>query len=416
MDRRRTPRKEGSDDHDHADHSRCSALQRRAFANSRSMSPRSSSTTFVARIVATRLPDRETDPSQGVRLETIEALARYWASEYDWRKFEARFAALPHFTTEIDGVDVHFIHVRSQHENALPLIVTHGWPGSTVEQLKIIEPLTDPTAGGASAADAFDLVIPSLPGHGFSSKPTVTGWDPIRIARAWVVLMQRLGYTRYVAQGGDWGNAVTEQMALLKPEGLLGIHTNMPATLSAEISKGVQSGAPVPEGLSAEERKAYEILVHFFKTGVGYAGEMANRPQTLYAIDDSPVGLAAWMLDHDVASYELIARAFAGNPGGVSRDDVLDNVTHYWLTKSGVSSARLYWESHLAFFDAKGVEIPVGVTVFPDELYPAPRSWAEQAYPKLIHFNVVDRGGHFAAWEQPDLLSKEVRAAFRSLR
>jgi pimeloyl-ACP methyl ester carboxylesterase len=368
------------------------------------------------RITNTRLPDRETDPSQGVRLETIEALARYWASEYDWRRFEARFAALPHFVTEIDGVDIHFIHVRSQHEDALPLIVTHGWPGSTVEQLKIIEPLTDPTASGASAADAFDLVIPSLPGHGFSSKPTATGWDPIRIARAWVVLMQRLGYTRYVAQGGDWGNAVTEQMALLKPNGLLGIHTNMPATLSPEISKGVQSGAPAPEGLSAEERKAYEILVHFFKTGVGYAGEMANRPQTLYAIDDSPVGLAAWMLDHDVASYELIARAFAGNPGGVSRDDVLDNVTHYWLTKSGVSSARLYWESHLAFFDAKGVEIPVGVTVFPDELYPAPRSWAEKAYPKLIHFNVVDRGGHFAAWEQPELLSKEVRAAFRSLR
>ncbi len=367
-------------------------------------------------ITNTRLPDRETDPSQGVRLETIEALARYWASEYDWRKFEARFAAFPHFITEIDSVDIHFIHVRSQHEDALPLIVTHGWPGSTVEQLKIIEPLSDPTASGASAADAFDLVIPSLPGHGFSSKPTVTGWDPIRIARAWVVLMQRLGYTRYVAQGGDWGNAVTEQMALLKPQGLLGIHTNMPATVPPDVSKALASGGPKPAGLSAEEDRAFDILKHFFATGVGYANEMANRPQTLYAIDDSPVGLAAWMLDHDVASYELIARAFAGNPGGVSRDDVLDNVTHYWLTKSGVSSARLYWESHLAFFDAKGVEIPVGVTVFPDELYPAPRSWAEKAYPKLIHFNVVDRGGHFAAWEQPELLSKEVRAAFRSLR
>jgi pimeloyl-ACP methyl ester carboxylesterase len=368
------------------------------------------------RIADTRWPDRETHPSQGVQLETIKALARYWATDYDWHRFEARFAALPHFVTEIDGVDIHFIHIRSQHEDALPLIVTHGWPGSTVEQLKIIEPLTDPTDDGASAADAFHLVIPSLPGHGFSGKPTETGWDPIRIARAWVVLMNRLGYERFVAQGGDWGNAVTEQLALLKPTGLLGIHTNMPATLSPEISKGVQSGAPVPEGLSADEKKAYEILVHFFATGTGYAGEMGYRPQTLYGIEDSPVGLAAWMIDHDVASYELIARAFAGNPGGLSRDDVLDNITHYWLTKSGISSARLYWESHLAFFDVKGVEIPVGVTVFPDELYPAPRSWAEKAYPKLIHFKVVDRGGHFAAWEQPELLSKEVRAAFRSLR
>ena len=368
------------------------------------------------RIADTRWPDRETDPSQGVRLETIQALARYWATEYDWRRFEARFAALPHFITEIDGVDIHFIHVRSQHEDALPLIVTHGWPGSTVEQLKIIEPLTDPTAHGASAADAFHLVIPSLPGHGFSGKPTETGWDPIRIAKAWVVLMKRLGYERYVAQGGDWGNAVTEQMALLKPEGLLGIHTNMPATVPPDVSKALASGGPKPAGLSAEEERAFDILRHFFATGVGYANEMANRPQTLYAIEDSPVGLAAWMLDHDVASYELIARAFAGNPGGISRDDVLDNVTHYWLTKSGVSSARLYWESHLAFFDVKGVDIPVGVTVFPDELYPAPRSWAEKAYPKLIYFNVVDRGGHFAAWEQPELLSKEVRAAFRSLR
>ena len=344
------------------------------------------------------------------------ALARYWATEYDWRTFEASFAALPHFVTEIDGVDIHFIHVRSRNEDALPLIVTHGWPGSTVEQLKIIEPLTDPTASGASAADAFHLVIPSLPGHGFSGKPTVTGWDPIRIAKAWVVLMNRLGYERYVAQGGDWGNAVTEQLALLKPEGLLGIHTNMPATVPSDVSKALASGGPKPVGMSAEEDRAYDILKHFFATGVGYANEMANRPQTLYAIEDSPVGLAAWMLDHDVASYELIARAFAGNPGGLSRDDVLDNVTHYWLTKSGISSARLYWESHLAFFDVKGVEIPVGVTVFPDELYPAPRSWAEKAYPKLIHFNVVDRGGHFAAWEQPELLSKELRAAFRSLR
>ena len=369
------------------------------------------------RVDATRWPDRETDASQGVQLETIQALAEYWGTDYDWRKFEERFAALPHFITEIDGVDIHFIHVRSEHEDALPLIVTHGWPGSTVEQLKIIEPLTNPTAHGADAADAFHLVIPSLPGHGFSGKPRETGWDPIRIAKAWVVLMERLGYSRCVAQGGDWGNAVTEQTALLKPEGLLGIHTNMPATLSPEISKGVQAGDPPPEGLSAEEKKAYDVLVHFFATGTGYAAEMGNRPQTLYGIADSPIGLAAWMLDHDERSYELIARAFAGNPGGLSRDDVLDNATHYWLTNTGVSAGRLYWESKLGFFDVKGVEIPVGVSVFPDELYPAPRSWAEQAYPKLIHFNdKLDEGGHFAAWEQPQAFSEEVRATFRSLR
>ena len=369
-----------------------------------------------SRIHATKWPDREVDASQGVQLETIQALANYWATDYDWRKFEERFAALPHFITEIDGVDIHFIHVRSEREDALPLIVTHGWPGSTVEQLKIIDPLTKPTEHGASAGDAFHLVIPSLPGHGFSGKPTETGWDPIRIAKAWAVLMERLGYDRYVAQGGDWGNAVTEQLALLKPEGLVGIHTNMPATLSPEISQGVQSGAPAPEGLSADEKEAYDVLVHFFATGVAYAQEMGNRPQTLYGIVDSPIGLAAWMLDHDERGYQLIARAFAGNPGGLSRDDVLDNVTHYWLTNTGVSSARLYWESHLAFFDVKGVEIPVGVTVFPDELYPAPRSWAEKAYPKLIHFNEVDEGGHFAAWEQPETLSEEIRATFRSLR
>jgi pimeloyl-ACP methyl ester carboxylesterase len=368
------------------------------------------------RIEATRWPDREVDPSQGVQLETIQALADYWANDYDWRKFEEGFAALPHFVTEIDGVDIHFIHARSEREDALPLIVTHGWPGSTVEQLKIIEPLTNPTENGGSAGDAFHLVIPSLPGHGFSGKPTETGWDPIRIAKAWVVLIERLGYDRYVAQGGDWGNAVTEQMALLKPEGLLGIHTNMPATVPPDVSKALATGGPKPEGLSAGEEEAYEILEHFFATGVAYAQEMGNRPQTLYGIADSPVGLAAWMLDHDKRSYELIARAFAGNPGGLSRDDVLDNVTHYWLTNTGVSSARLYWESHLAFFDVKGVELPVGVTVFPDELYPAPRSWAEKAYPKLIHFNEVDEGGHFAAWEQPQIFSEEIRATFRSLR
>jgi pimeloyl-ACP methyl ester carboxylesterase len=369
------------------------------------------------RIRATRWPDREVDPSQGVRLETIQALAEYWENEYDWRSFEKRFAALPHFITKIDGVDVHFIHVRSENTGALPLIVTHGWPGSTVEQLKIIDPLTNPTANGAAAGDAFHLVIPSIPGHGFSAKPTETGWDPIRVARAWVVLMERLGYAEYVAQGGDWGNAVTEQMALLKPPGLLGIHTNMPATLSPEISRAVQIGDPAPDGLSEEEQTAYDVLVHFFATGIGYSQEMGNRPQTLYGIADSPVGLAAWMLDHDVASYELIVRAFAGNPGGLSRDDVLDNVTHYWLTNTGISSARLYWESKLAFFEAKGVELPVGVTVFPDELYPAPRSWAERAYPDLIHYNNdFEEGGHFAAWEQPEAFSKEVRDTFRALR
>ena len=369
------------------------------------------------RLKATRWPDREVDPSQGVQLETIQALAEYWATDYDWRKFEERFAALPHFITEIDGVDIHFIHVRSEHDDALPLIVTHGWPGSTVEQLKIIDPLTDPTANGATAGDAFHLVIPSIPGHGFSGKPTEIGWDPIRVARAWVVLMERLGYTEYVAQGGDWGNAVTEQMALLKPPGLLGIHTNMPATLPPDVSTAIQRGDEAPAGLSADEQRAFDVLVGFFATGVGYAQEMANRPQTLYGIADSPIGLAAWMIDHDVRSYELIARAFAGQPGGLSRDDVLDNITHYWLTNTGVSSARLYWESKLAFFDVKGVEIPVGVSVFPDELYPAPRSWAEKAYPKLIHFNnEFEEGGHFAAWEQPELFSEEVRATFRTLR
>jgi pimeloyl-ACP methyl ester carboxylesterase len=368
------------------------------------------------RVSATRWPDRETDPSQGVRLETIQALASYWATDYDWRTFETRFAALPHFITEIDGVDIHFIHARSKHEDALPLIVTHGWPGSTIEQLKIIDPLTDPTNHGASAADAFHLVIPSLPGHGFSGKPTERGWDPIRIARAWVVLMRRLGYEEYVAQGGDWGNAVTEQLALLKPSGLLGIHTNMPATVPPDVSQALATGSPKPDGLSADEDRAYEVLKHFFATGVAYAQEMGNRPQTLYGIVDSPVGLAAWMLDHDERSYELIARAFAGEPGGITRDDVLDNVTHYWLTNTAISSARLYWESHLPFFDVKGVDIPVGVTVFPDELYPAPRSWAEKAYPKLVHFNTVEKGGHFAAWEQPEIFSEEMRAAFRSLR
>jgi pimeloyl-ACP methyl ester carboxylesterase len=370
------------------------------------------------RIAATRWPDRETvsDESQGVQFATTQALARYWVTEHDWRKVEARLNALPQFITEIDGLDIHFIHVRSKHENALPLIVTHGWPGSVIEQLKIIDPLTNPTAHGASAADAFHLVIPSLPGHGFSGKPTATGWDPIRIARAWIVLMKRLGYAQYVAQGGDWGNAVTEQMALQAPPELLGVHTNMPATVPPDIATALQFGEPPPTGLSADERNAWDQLDFFYKHGLGYATEMANRPQTLYALGDSPVGLAAWMLDHDAKSYELIARVFDGKPEGLTRDDVLDNVTLYYLTNTAVSSARLYWESKLAFFAPKGVATPMAVSVFPDEIYAAPQSWAERAYSKLIHYNRLDKGGHFAAWEQPQLFSEEVRAGFRSLR
>jgi pimeloyl-ACP methyl ester carboxylesterase len=369
------------------------------------------------RIRATRWPERETvtDASQGVQSETIQRLARAWL-EHDWRQCEARLNALPQFTTPIDGLDIHFIHARSKHEDALPLIVTHGWPGSILEQLKIIEPLTNPTAHGASAADAFHLVIPSLPGHGFSAKPTSTGWDPIRIARAWIALMNRLGYTRYVAQGGDWGNAVTEQMALQKPAGLLGIHTNMPATIPDDVAKALQLGGPPPAGLAPDERRAYEEVDTFYKHGLGYATEMANRPQTLYGLADSPIALAAWMLDHDASSYALIARAFDGQAGGITPEDVLDNVTLYWLTNTGISSGRLYWESKLAFFAPKGVTLPVAVSVFPDELYEAPRTWAERAYPKLIHYNRLDRGGHFAAWEQPQLFSQEVRAGFRSLR
>jgi pimeloyl-ACP methyl ester carboxylesterase len=370
------------------------------------------------RIAATKWPERETvtDASQGVQLATTQALARYWATDYDWRKIEARLNGLPQYMTEIDGLDIHFIHVRSKHDGALPLIVTHGWPGSIIEQLKIIDPLTNPTAHRGSAADAFHVVIPSLPGYGFSGKPTKTGWDPIRIARAWIELMQRLGYTRYVAQGGDWGNAVTEQMALQKPPGLVGIHTNMPATVPTDIAKALQFGEPSPAGLSAEEQRAWEQLDYFYKHGLGYANEMANRPQTLYALADSPVGLAAWMLDHDIASEQLMTRVFAGKSEGLSRDDVLDNVTLYWLTNTAVSSARLYWESKLAFFAPKGVTLPMAVSVFPDEIYAAPRSWTERAYPKLIHYNRLPKGGHFAAWEQPQLLCAELRAGFKSLR
>jgi pimeloyl-ACP methyl ester carboxylesterase len=375
------------------------------------------------RIAATRWPERETvtDPSQGVQLATVQKLARYWQTDYDWRKIEAKVNALPQFVTEIDGLDIHFIHVRSKHDNALPMIVTHGWPGSIIEQLKIIDPLTNPTAHGASASDAFHLVIPSLPGHGFSGKPTAPGWTPISIARAWATLMQRLGYTRYVAQGGDWGNAVSEVMALQQPPGLLGIHTNMAATVPADVSKALSVGGPPPAGLSADEKHAWDQLDDFYRHGLAYAQEMSNRPQTLYGIADSPVGLAAWMLDHDIRSYGMISRVFDGKTEGLTRDDVLDNVTLYWLTNTAISSARLYWDTAQistggGFFDVRGVTIPVAVSAFPDEIYAAPRSWAERAYPKLIYYNKLDKGGHFAAWEQPEFFTAEMRAAFKSLR
>ncbi|SAL61767.1 epoxide hydrolase [Caballeronia cordobensis] len=370
------------------------------------------------RVKATKWPERETvaDASQGVQFATMQQLARYWVSAYDWRKAEARLNAVPNFVTEIDGLDIHFIHVRSKHPNALPMIVTHGWPGSIIEQLKIIDPLTNPTAHGGSAADAFDVVIPSLPGYGFSGKPAATGWDPQRIARAWIALMKRLGYTRYVAQGGDWGNAVTEQMALVAPPELIGIHTNMPATVPDDIANALKLGEPAPAGLSADEKHAFDQLDFFYRHGLGYAQEMANRPQTLYGIEDSPIGLAAWMIDHDAASQALIARVFAGEREGLSRDDILDNITLYWLTNTGISSARLYWENKLVFFAPKHVAIPVAVSVFPDEIYAAPQSWAEKAYPKLIHYNRLPKGGHFAAWEQPQAFTAEIRESFRPLR
>jgi pimeloyl-ACP methyl ester carboxylesterase len=371
------------------------------------------------RINATRWPDRETvgDATQGVQLATTQAFARYWATDYDWRKVEAKLNVLPNFITEIDGLDIHFIHVRSKHENALPLIVTHGWPGSIVEQLKIIGPLTDPTAHEGKAQDAFDIVIPSMPGYGFSGKPTSTGWGPDRIARAWDMLMKRLGYTSYVAQGGDWGAVIVDLMGVQAPKGLLGIHTNMPGIFPAEIDAAAFSGKPAPSGLSADEKVAYDRLQFVYQKGIAYGFQMGLRPQTLYGIADSPVGLAAYFLDHDARSYELIARVFDGKSEGLTRDDILDNITITWLTNTALSGARLYWEYFgKGYFNAKGVSIPVAVSVFPDELYPAPRSWTERAYPKLIHYNKLDKGGHFAAWEQPQLFSEEVRAGFRSLR
>ena len=371
------------------------------------------------RIAATRWPEKETvaDQSQGVQLATMQKLASYWGKDYDWRKCEAKLKALPNFITTIDGLDIHFIHVRSKNPNALPMIVTHGWPGSIVEQLKIIDPLTNPTAHGGKAEEAFDVVIPSIPGYGFSGKPTTTGWDPQHIARAWVVLMKRLGYTKFVAQGGDWGAIVTELMGVQAAPELVGIHTNMASVIPLDIDKLAFSGAPAPANLSADEKVAYERLSFVYAKGIGYGFQLGLRPQTMYGIADSPVGLAAYFLDHDARSYEMIARVFDGKSEGLTRDDVLDNITLTWLTNTALSGARLYWENKGAsFFAVKGVTIPTAVSVFPDELYPAPRSWAERAYPKLIHYNQLPKGGHFAAWEQPELITQELRTAFKSLR
>ena len=372
------------------------------------------------RIAATRWPDKETvnDETQGVQLATMKKLASYWLKDYDWRKIETKLNSLPNFITTIDGLDIHFIHVRSKHENALPCIITHGWPGSIVEQLKIIDPLTDPTAYGASASDAFDVVIPSMPGYGFSGKPTSPGWDAAHIAMAWVELMKRLGYTKFVAQGGDWGAIIVDVMGTQAAPELLGIHTNMPGIFPNDIDQAAFAGKPAPSGLSADEKVAYDCLLFEYQKGIAYGFQMGLRPQTLYGIADSPIGLAAYFLDHDARSYELISRVFAGESEGLTRDDVLDNITIAWLTNTAVSGGRLYWENwgKLGFFNVKGVSIPVAVSVFPDELYPAPRSWAEQAYPNLIFYKKQDKGGHFAAWEQPKRLSDDVREAFRALR
>jgi len=385
--------------------------------------PEGELTDLRRRIKATRWPERETvvDASQGVQLATMQKLAEYWATEYDWLKCESRLNSLPQFVTEIDGLDIHFIHVRSKHERALPLIITHGWPGSIIEPLKIIDPLTNPTAHGGTPADAFDVVIPSLPGYGFSGKPTAPGWTPVTIAKAWATLMQRLGYTRYVAQGGDWGNAISEVMALQQPPGLIAISTNMPATVPANISKALAFHEAPPADLTADERLAWDQLDDFYNKGLGYAIEMNNRPQTLYGIVDSPIGLAAWMLDHDIRSYKLIARVFDGASEGLTRDDILDNATLYWLTNTAISSARLYWDTRQlpakgGFFDVRGVPLPVAVTVFSDEIYAAPKSWAEKAYPKLLYYSRHPKGTHFAAWEQSDALVTDLRAAFHSLR
>jgi len=369
------------------------------------------------RVAATNWPERETvgDATQGVNLATMKKLADHWQHNHDWRRIEAKLNSYPNFITNIDGLDIHFIHVKSKHPGALPVVITHGWPGSIIEQLKVIDPLTNPTAHGGIAADAFDVVIPSLPGHGFSAKPTATGWDPQRVARAWGVLMTRLGYTHYVAQGGDWGNAVTEQMALQLPKGLVGVHTNMPAAVPDEISKLLPDG-PAPANLSADEKYAFDQLSFFYKHGLGYASEMANRPQTLYALADSPIGLAAWMLDHDDASRALITRVFDGANEGLTKDDIVDNISLYWLTNTAVSSARLYWESKLAFFAPKGVTLPMGVSAYPDEIYTAPESWARKAYPNLVHYGRMPKGGHFAAWEQPVSFTQELRATFKTVR
>jgi len=385
--------------------------------------PEAGLTDLRRRINATKWPEPETvpDASQGVQFATMQKLARYWATEYDWRKCEANLNALPQYVTEIDGLDIHFIHVRSKHANALPVVITHGWPGSFIEQMKVIDPLTDPTSHGGTAADAFHVVIPSLPGYGFSGKPTTNDWDPPHIASAWTVLMKRLGYTKFVAQGGDWGNAVSETMALQAPAELLGIATNMPATVPAEISKAMATGSPPPPTLSEDERRAWNQLNFFYKKGLAYANEMGLRPQTLYGIADSPVGLAAWILDHDAASYELIVRVFDGKPEGLTRDDILDNITMYWLTNTAISSGRLYWTTGSrskggGFFDTRGVQLPVVVSAFPDEIYTAPKSWAERAYPKLLLYSKHPKGGHFAAWEQPAAFVADMRTGFKSLR
>ena len=381
--------------------------------------PREELAELRRRVLATRWPEAETvaDATQGVRLATTQELARYWGHDYDFDRIQARLSAVPHFMTEIDGLGIHFVHVRSPHPGALPIILTHGWPGSIVELLNVIGPLSDPTAHGGSAADAFDVVVPSLPGYGFSERPSATGWGPVRIARAWIELMSRLGYRRYVAQGGDWGAQITDLMGREAPPELLGIHTNMPGAVPPEIAALATAGAPAPDGLAPDELRAYEMLRFLYTKGIGYATEMSLRPQTLYGLADSPVALAAWMLDHDAQSYDDIAAAFAGHPvGNLTRDEVLDNVTLTWVTNTGISSGRLYWENTLGFFDVKGVVVPAAVTVFPHELYRAPRTWTDQAYPKLVYFHEVDRGNHFAAWQEPALFTSEVRAGFRSMR